>query len=143
MALTIEAAEAKIRFYEEQKKLLAKRDTEVPALTEKLESYAGVLTVPQRRKIAKLVGGTIQEDLDAAAKAAASKATTKKPGKKSVAKKGIVPKRYQVGDIKWSGRGRPPKAFVEWADSDEGKAWREANPDQKWPPIEAQKKKDS
>lgn len=47
---------------------------------------------------------------------------------------GKVAPKFQLPDgTTWAGRGNRPNAFVKWARSAEGKAWRQANPGQKWP----------
>lgn len=123
MVNTSKAIDAEIRRLEARKALLAKRDSEVPGAIEVLNRYAAVLSPAQLRKIARIAGSQDQ----APAKKAAKKA--KKAGS-------IVPPKYQIptGE-KWSGRGHPPREFKAWAATAEGKAWRKANPDQKFPLI--------
>lgn len=129
MALTIEEAEAKIKFYEEQKELIAKRDTDIPAMLETLTNYSKVLTTAQRRRIAKIIGAQLEDDPSAPAKKATKKA----------AKKGTVAPKFRLpsGD-EWSGRGLTPNTFKAWEKTAEGKAWQAANPDEKFPLIDGQ-----
>lgn len=124
MANTPKAIDAEIRRLEARKELLAKRDSEVPGAIEVLTRYAAVLSPVQLRKIARIAG---QGQDQAPAKKATKKA--KKAGS-------VVPPKYQIptGE-KWSGRGHPPREFKAWAATAEGKAWRKANPDQKFPLI--------
>ncbi len=42
--------------------------------------------------------------------------------------------KFQIPDgTTWAGTGRQPKAFLAWAETAEGKAWKKNNPDQEWP----------
>lgn len=129
MALTtLQSIQAEIKQLEERKKLVEKRDADVPKALAILHTYAQVLTPAQRRQVARIMGDTVDQ---AAAPRAAKEAN--KTAKKSTGK--VAPK-YQLptGEL-WTGRGRMPLAFVAWAKSTEGKAWRKANPDQQWPPA--------
>lgn len=123
MANTSKAIDAEIRRLEARKALLAKRDSEVPGAIEVLNRYAAVLSPAQLRKIARIAGSQDQ-------------APAKKATKKAKKAGSIVPPKYQIptGE-KWSGRGHPPREFKAWAATAEGKAWRKANPDQKFPLI--------
>lgn len=49
----------------------------------------------------------------------------------------VAPKyRLPTGET-WTGRGLAPKVFVAWQKSAEGKAWRAANQDEKFPPADS------
>lgn len=124
MALTtLQSIQAEIRQLEERKKLVEKRDNDVPKALAILQTYAQVLTPAQRRQVARIMGDTVDQ---AAAPRAAKKAKRKSGGK--------VAAKYQLpsGDT-WTGRGRTSTAFQAWANSAEGKAWRKANPGQQFP----------
>lgn len=57
------------------------------------------------------------------------------PRKSASASAGIsrAPK-FQIPDgTTWAGTGRQPKAFLAWAETAEGKAWKKKHPDQEWP----------
>ncbi|HEL3853011.1 TPA: H-NS histone family protein [Stenotrophomonas maltophilia] len=57
------------------------------------------------------------------------------PRKPSSASTGIsrAPK-FQIPDgTTWAGTRRQPKAFLAWAETAEGKAWKKKHPDQEWP----------
>ncbi len=42
--------------------------------------------------------------------------------------------KFQIPDgTTWAGTGRQPKAFVAWAETAPGKAWKKKHPDQEWP----------
>lgn len=42
--------------------------------------------------------------------------------------------KFQIPDgTTWAGTGRQPKAFLAWAQTAEGKAWKKKHPDQEWP----------
>jgi len=42
--------------------------------------------------------------------------------------------KFQIPDgTTWAGTGRQPKAFLAWAETAEGKAWKKNSPDQEWP----------
>ncbi|MFW9437102.1 hypothetical protein ACE8C5_00435 [Xanthomonas euvesicatoria] len=42
--------------------------------------------------------------------------------------------KFQIPDgTTWAGTGRQPKAFLAWAETAEGKAWKKKHPDQEWP----------
>jgi len=123
VAHTSKAIDAQIRRLEAHKGLLAKRDSEVPGAIEVLNRYAAVLSPVQLRKLAKIAGGQDQ-------------APAKKTAKKAKKAGSVVPPKYQIptGE-KWSGRGHPPREFKAWSGTSDGKAWRKANPDQKFPLI--------
>lgn len=129
MALTtLKSLNAEIKQLEAQKKLVEKRDGEVPKALAVLQKYAKVLSPAQRRQVAKLIGETIDAKPARAAKAAAGPLKGRKPGK-------VAPKyRLPTGET-WAGRGLAPKAFTAWAKSAEGKAWTQANPGAKFPPA--------
>lgn len=130
MALTtLKSIQSEIKQLEERKKLVEKRDNDVPKALAILHTYAQVLTPAQRRQVARIMGDTV--DLPAAAPRKAAKATKK--AKRSTGK--VAPK-YQLatGEL-WTGRGRTPLAYGAWSKSAEGKAWQKANPDQLYPPA--------
>lgn len=135
MALTtLKSLDAEIKQLEAQKKLVEKRDGEVPKALAVLQRYAKVLTPAQRRQVAKLIGETIDVKLVRAAKSAAGPLKGRKLGK--VAAKYRLPS----GET-WAGRGLTPKAFTNWAKSAEGKAWAMANSGAKYPPADSAVKK--
>lgn len=121
---TLQSIDAEIKQLEAQKKLIEKRDGEVPKAIEVLQRYAKVLSAVQRRKIARIIG----EVVEAATPAKAPRA--KKQGRKL----GPVAQKYQLptGET-WSGRGRTPVVFAAWENGAEGKAWRKANDGEKFP----------
>ncbi|WP_240336149.1 H-NS histone family protein [Stenotrophomonas sp. B1-1] len=126
---TLKSLDAEIKQLEAQKKLVEKRDSEVPQAIAVLQKYSGVLTAAQQRQLAKLVGSA--GDVDAIAPTRAAK-----PAKSSV--KGrtlgkVAPKyRLPTGET-WTGRGLTPKVFTAWAKSAEGRAWSAANVGEKYP----------
>ncbi|BAV99423.1 MULTISPECIES: H-NS family nucleoid-associated regulatory protein [Pseudomonadota] len=121
---TLQSIDAEIKQLEAQKKLIEKRDGEVPKAIEVLQRYAKVLSAVQRRKVARIIG----EVVDVAKPAKAARA--KKQGRKL----GPVAPKYQLPTGQtWSGRGRTPVAFAAWEKGAEGKAWRKANGDAKFP----------
>lgn len=136
MALTtLRSLDAEIKQLEAQKKLVEKRDGEVPQALAVLQKYAKVLTPAQRRQIAKIVGGVVDTDVAASVgvvKPAKSSAKGRTLGK-------VAPKyRLPTGEA-WTGRGLAPKVFVAWHKSAEGKAWRAANQGEKYPPADSTK----
>jgi len=131
---TLKSLNAEIKQLEAQKKLVEKRDGEVPKALAVLQKYAKVLSPAQRRQVAKLIGKTIDAKPARAAKAAAGPLKGRKLGK-------VAPKyRLPTGET-WTGRGLAPKAFAAWAKSAEGKAWAQANPGSKFPSAEGAVKK--
>lgn len=128
MALdTLESIDSQIKQLEAQKKLIEKRDSDVPKALETLQKYAQVLTLVQRRQVARLIGETNH------APAAKQARAPNKAAKKGIAKGtklGPVAPKYQIpsGDT-WAGRGRMPTSFAAWFATAEGKAWKKANPD--------------
>lgn len=136
MALTtLKSLDAEIKQLEAQKKLVEKRDGEVPQALAVLQKYAKVLTPAQRRQIAKIVGGIADADMAApvgVVKPAKSSAKGRTLGK-------VAPKyRLPTGEA-WTGRGLAPKVFVAWHKSAEGKAWRAENQGEKYPPADSTK----
>lgn len=134
MALdTLQSIDAEIKQLEAQKKLIEKRDSDVPKALETLQKYAKVLTSVQRRQVARLIGEAIE------APAAKQTRGPKKAAKKGIAKGtklGKVPMKYRIPTGgEWSGRGHMPTAFTAWFGSAEGKAWKKANPDLSAPLI--------
>lgn len=125
MATTTREIDLQIRRLEEQKKLIAERDSVIPAAIETLAKFAAVLTPAQRRKVA----GLVADDGVPAAKAT-KKATKKRAGAK-------VPPKYRLptGE-EWTGRGRTPKAFVSWPRTKAGREWARENPGEKYPPAD-------
>ena len=131
---TLQSINAEIKQLEAQKKLVEKRDGEVPKALAVLEKYAKVLSPAQRRQVAKLIGETIDTKPVRAPKAA--------PGSRKGYKLGKVAPKYRLpnGDT-WAGRGLTPKSFTAWAKSAEGKAWAQANPGSKFPSADGAMKK--
>lgn len=130
MALTtLKSLDAEIKYLEAQKKLVEKRDSEVPQAIAVLQKYSRVLTAAQRRQLAKLVGSA--GDADAIAPARAAKPSKPSLKRRSLGK--VAPKyRLPTGET-WTGRGLTPKVFTAWAKSAEGKAWSAANVGEKYP----------
>lgn len=135
MALTtLQSINAEIKQLEAQRKLIEKRDGEVPKALAVLQKYAKVLSPAQRRQVAKLIGETLDEKPARAPKAAPAARKGRKLGK-------VAPKyRLPTGET-WAGRGLTPKAFAAWAKSAEGKAWNQANPGSKFPSADGAGKK--
>lgn len=131
---TLKSLDAEIKLLEAQKKLVEKRDGEVPKALAVLQKYAKVLTPAQRRQVAKLIGESIDAQPARALKATTGALKGRKLGK-------VAPKyRLPTGET-WAGRGLAPKAFTAWAKSAEGKAWVQANPGAKFPPAAGKVKK--
>lgn len=127
MALTtLKSLNAEIKLLEAQKKLVERRDGEVPKALAVLQRYAKVLTPAQRRQLAKLMGETVEPLPRRAADASKGPLKGRKLG--SVAPKYRLP----TGET-WTGRGLSPKVFTAWAKSAEGRAWTKANPGAKFP----------
>jgi len=125
---TLQSINAEIKQLEAQRKLVEKRDGEVPKALAVLQKYAKVLSPAQRRQVAKLIGETLDNPPARAPKAAAVSRKGRKLGK-------VAPKyRLPTGET-WAGRGLTPKAFATWAKSVDGKAWAQANPGAKFPPA--------
>lgn len=120
---TLQAINAEIRQLEAQKKLVEKRDAEVPNAITVLQRYAKVLKPAQRRQVARIIGETL----------AAKPARTARVAKKG-RKLGKVPPKYRLptGET-WSGRGMTPRVFAAWAQGAEGKAWSKANGGARFP----------
>nr|WP_218946751.1 H-NS histone family protein [Stenotrophomonas sp. SbOxS2] len=132
---TLKSLDAEIKQLEAQKKLVEKRDGEVPQAIAVLQKYSKVLTPVQRRQIAKIVGGIGGADLDSPARVA--KPATSSAKGRSLGK--VAPKyRLPTGET-WTGRGLAPKVFVAWSKSAEGKAWGAANLGEKYPPASSAK----
>lgn len=130
MALTtLKALDAEIKQLEARKKLVEKRDGEVPKALAVLQRYAKVLTSAQRRQAAKIIGETVE--VPSGRTATASKGPLKGRKLGSVAPKYRLP----TGET-WTGRGLSPKVFTAWAKSAEGRAWVKAHPESKFPPAE-------
>ncbi len=129
MALTtLQSINAEIKQLEAQRKLVEKRDSEVPKALAVLQKYAKVLSPAQRRQVAKLIGETLDTKPARAPKPVSATRKGRKLGK-------VAPKyRLPTGET-WAGRGLTPKAFAAWAKSAEGKAWAQANPGSKFPPA--------
>jgi len=133
MALTtLKSLDAEIKQLEAQKKLVEKRDGEVPKALAVLQRYAEVLTPSQRRQVARIVRETIEATSARARKV--SKSSLKGRKLRAVAPKYRLP----TGET-WTGRGLSPKAFSAWAKSAAGKAWAKAHPDAKFPPADGAK----
>lgn len=128
MALTtVQSIDAEIRQLEAQKKLVEKRDTEVPKAMGVLKRYAKVLSPAQRRQVAKIIGDATDD---------APRAARKPRAAKKARVLGKVPPKYRLptGET-WTGRGLAPKAFAAWTKSANGKAWTKAHPEAKYPPA--------
>ncbi|WP_099562354.1 H-NS family nucleoid-associated regulatory protein [Stenotrophomonas maltophilia] len=82
-----------------------------------LEEFGPFFELKQRNEIVRQAGGS------------------KKITSNNTARAEVLPKFQLPSGETWTGRGRTPTAFVAWAESEKGKKWIEANPDQKWPPI--------
>ncbi|MCF7221019.1 H-NS family nucleoid-associated regulatory protein [Marilutibacter chinensis] len=135
MALTtLQSINAEIKNLEAQRKLVEKRDGEVPKALAVLQKFAKVLSPAQRRQVAKIIGETLDNKPARAPKAA--------PASRKGRKLGMVAPKYRLptGET-WAGRGLTPKAFAAWAKSAEGKAWAQANPGAKFPPASGAVKK--
>ncbi|MEN5285910.1 H-NS family nucleoid-associated regulatory protein [Stenotrophomonas lactitubi] len=129
MALTtLKSLDAEIKQLEAQKKLVEKRDSEVPQALAVLQKYSRVLTAAQRRQLAKLVGSAGDADAAPARVTKTSKSSVKGRSLGKVAPKYRLP----TGET-WTGRGLTPKIFTAWAKSAEGKAWSAANVGEKYP----------
>lgn len=127
MALTtLKSLNAEIKQLEAQKKLVEKRDGEVPKALAVLQKYAKVLSPAQRRQVAKLIGETIDAKPARAPKATTASRKGRKLGK-------VAPKYRLSSGETWAGRGLAPKVFTAWAKSAAGKAWAKANPGAKFP----------
>lgn len=133
---TLKSLNAEIKQLEAQKKLVEKRDGEVPRALAVLQRYAKVLTPAQRRQAAKIIGETVE------APSGRTAATPKGPLKGR--KLGSVAPKYRLpsGET-WTGRGLSPKTFTAWAKSGEGRAWLKAHPESKFPPAEGSVKSTS
>lgn len=130
MALTtLKSLNAEIKQLEAQKKLVEKRDGEVPKALAVLQRYAKVLSPAQRRQVAKIAGETVE--VQSRRTAATPKGSLKGRKLGSVAPKYRLPS----GET-WTGRGLSPKVFTAWAKSGEGRAWAKAHPDAKFPAAE-------
>lgn len=125
---TVQSINAEIKQLEAQRKLVEKRDGEVPKALAVLQKYAKVLSPAQRRQVAKLIGETLDNQPARAPKAAAVSRKGRKLGK-------VAPKYRLPSGETWAGRGLTPKAFATWAKSAEGKAWAQTNPGAKFPPA--------
>ncbi|QNR96651.1 H-NS histone family protein [Stenotrophomonas sp. 169] len=130
MALTtLKSLNAEIKQLEAQKKLVEKRDGEVPKALAVLQRYAKVLSPAQRRQVAKIAGETVEVQ--------SGRATATLRGSMKGRKLGSVAPKYRLptGET-WTGRGLSPKVFTAWAKSGEGRAWAKAHPDAKFPAAE-------
>lgn len=135
MALTtLQSINSEIKQLEAQKRLVEKRDGEVPKAIAVLQKYAKVLSPAQRRQVANLIGEAVDVKPSRALKAAAGPLKGRKLGK-------VAPKYRLPSGETWAGRGLAPKAFTAWAKSADGKAWAQANPGAKFPPAGAISKK--
>src|SRR5690606_19222408 len=107
---TLQSINAEIKQLEAQRKLIEKRDGEVPKALAVLQKFAKVLSPTQRRQVAKLIGETLDDMPARASKAAPASRKGRKLGK-------VAPKyRLPTGET-WAGRGLTPKAFAAWAKS--------------------------
>lgn len=131
---TLKSLDAEIKQLEAQKKLVEKRDGEVPKALAVLQKYAKVLSPAQRRQVAKLIGESIDAQPARAPKATTGALNGRKLGK-------VAPKYRLPSGETWAGRGLTPKTFSAWARSADGKAWAKANPGAKFPPADGAGKK--
>lgn len=130
MALTsLKSLNAEIKILEAQKKLVETRDGEVPKALAILQKYAKVLTQSQRKKVVHIIGEGIEGELAKRDRKAVA-------GKGLLARRTVAPKYRLPSGETWAGRGLMPRAFAAWAESAEGRAWREKNPDERFPPAE-------
>jgi len=131
---TLKSLNAEIKSLEAQKKLVEKRDGEVPKALAVLQRYSKVLTPAQRRQVAKIIGETVE--------APSRRTATTPKGPLKGRKLGSVAPKYRLptGET-WTGRGLSPKVFTAWARSAEGRAWTQANPGAKFPPAGGKVKK--
>ena len=82
MALTtLQSINAEIKQLEAQRKLVEKRDGEVPKALAVLQKFAKVLSPAQRRQVAKLIGETLEDKPARATKAATASRKGRKLGK--------------------------------------------------------------
>ncbi|KIP86727.1 histone-like nucleoid-structuring protein [Stenotrophomonas maltophilia] len=123
---TLKSLDAEIKQLEAQKKLVEKRDGEVPKALAVLHRYAKVLTLAQRRQVAKLIGEPIDTQPARALKATTGALKGRKLGK-------VAPKYRLPSGETWAGRGLTPKTYIAWAKSADGKVWAKANPGAKFP----------
>lgn len=123
---TLKSLDAEIKLLEAQKKLVEKRDGEVPKALAVLQKYAKVLSPAQRRQVGKLIGESIDAQPARALKATTGALKGRKLGK-------VAPKYRLPSGETWAGRGLTPKTFSAWAKSADGKAWAKANPGAKFP----------
>ncbi|BBQ13552.1 H-NS histone family protein [Stenotrophomonas maltophilia] len=131
MALTtLKSLDAEIKLLEAQKKLVEKRDGEVPKALAVIQKYAKVLTAAQRRQLAKLVGEDASIVPAAGPKAARTSLKGRKLGK-------VAPKYRLPSGETWTGRGLMPKVFAAWLKSPEGKAWAGNGSGERFPPASA------
>lgn len=129
---TLKSLDAEIKLLEAQKKLVEKRDGEVPKALAVLQRYAKVLTLAQRRQVARIIG-----EIGEVAPAGGVKAARKSLKGRSLGK--VAPKFQLPTGETWSGRGLTPKVFAAWAKSAEGKAWPVANEGERFPAAAASK----
>jgi len=130
---TLKSLNAEIKLLEAQKRLVEKRDGEVPKALAVLQRYAKVLTPAQRRQVGKIIGETV--------KAPSRRAATTPKGPLKGRRLGSVAPKYRLptGET-WTGRGLSPKVFSVWAKSAEGRAWSKANPGFKFPAADGSEK---
>lgn len=81
-----------------------------------LTRFNGLFSTKQRSDISAVLGLTM-------------KTTVPKTGRQQVKPKYQLPHNGQT----WSGRGRPPKAFVDWEGTVAFKEWKARNPQLKFP----------
>ena len=82
MALTtLQSINAEIKQLEAQRKLVEKRDGEVPKALAVLQKFAKVLSPAQRRQVAKLIGETLEDNPARAPKASPASRKGRKLGK--------------------------------------------------------------
>ena len=127
MALTtLKSLDAEIKLLEAQKKLVEKRDEEVPKALAVIQKYATVLTLVQRRQLAKHIGDEVEPSLAVEPKAVRASSKGRKLGK-------VAPKYRLPSGETWTGRGLMPRVFSAWLKSAEGKAWTANSSEERFP----------
>lgn len=120
---TLQSISAVIKQLEAQKKLVERRDEEVPKALAVLQRHAKILTPAQCRQLKMIL-----RDADGTSSPDGAR------GPKKSGKGGTVPPKYRLptGET-WTGRGSTPRVFAAWAKGAEGKAWRKAHPGTTYP----------
>lgn len=106
---TLKALDAEIKLLEAQKKLVEKRDGDVPKALAVIQKYAKLLTATQRRQLAKLIGEDAAVVPAAGPKAARTSLKGRKLGK-------VAPKYRLPSGETWTGRGAHAQGFRRLAE---------------------------